>query len=164
MGRCIDREPDMNDREFYTAVSASDFSDRYYALCRQFPVRDISPCLLSNDTISTVLSALGRTTHRDARDNSYGYDQVYKHGKLHVGFIIQKQTMLEYWFWVDQNDQRTGSNYAVIAYEAAKLAGKATPQPPYPRPEFHSVDELQLILAELFDLADELLAILERNM
>ncbi len=153
----------MNDRQFYTAVGSSEFSERYYTLCRRFPARAIPPCTFGKGTMAELLSQLGRTTQCDARDNSYNYSRGVKRGTLHVGFVVQKQAVLEFWFWIELPDRRLGSNYAVIAYESAKLMGRLLPQPPYPRPEFHSLDELRCILTECFDLADQLTSVVETD-
>jgi hypothetical protein len=151
----------MNEQDFYIRVGATEFSERYYALCRRYSVRDVPLCQLSNGIVVDLLSQLGRKVHRDPRDNSFQRDQNIKGGVIHSGFVIQKHSMVEFWFWLDQIGHRIGSNFSVIAYESAKWSGKLMPSPPYPKPEFHSENELRAILSDCFNLADDLSSIVQ---
>ena len=144
----------MKAQEFYKAVGMTDFCNRYYALCNRFSVVDVSIFQVSQDTISNLLSLLGKTAQRDARDNSYSFDVQLNHAIRHLGFTIQKNAIVEFWWWVERIEERFGNNFAGIAFEATKLAGNQIPQPPYPRPEFHDQRELHFIVTECFQLAD----------
>jgi len=110
-----------------------------------------------------ILSELGRVPQWDARDKSYNFDRNLTVGTMHLGFVVRDDRMsFEIWFTLETPQGEIGSNYAVIAHESAKLAGKTVPNPPYPRPEFHSQDELRLILADCFGLSDILTDVIER--
>jgi len=50
-------------------------------------------------------------------------------------------------------EKRSGSNFAVMAFDATKAEGKAAPVPPYPRPNFHSPSELREIVGFSLELA-----------
>jgi hypothetical protein len=163
MERYINKVPAMSANDLYSAIAKSSFVDRYYALCRRFPIRDLPLCHISNGHVKEMLSELGLHAQRDARDNSFTCDRILKLATAHYGFVIQKQATVEFWFWLQQHDRRLGSNFAVIAFEAAKLAGSPLPDPQYPRPEFYSVDELRQILTECFDLTNTLVSLLNHE-
>jgi hypothetical protein len=147
----------MDECGFYAALRETDFSERYYALCNRYPIRDIPLFPLSAGTVAKLLVEIGRTAKRDSRDRSYNCEYTLQRGSCHFGFVIQNKAIVEFWFWLEASGRRIGSNYAVLACESAKLKRATVPEPPYPRPEFHSLEELRLILTECFDLADGLL-------
>jgi hypothetical protein len=152
----------MIEQDFYKAIGVTDFLERYYSLCKRYSQYVSSPCQYSKRDVVEILSEMGRTPSWDARDKSYSFDRDIQQGKLHIGFVIQGRTTLEFWFWLEGPNDPVGENFAVIAHTATKFAGKKIPDPPYPRPLFHNLNELRLILAECFKLADMLLAIMTR--
>ncbi len=110
-----------------------------------------------------MLVAMGRSARWDSRDNSYSIDSKVGTATIHLGFVIQKHNTIEFWLRLEHADQRIGSNYAVIAHEATKATGNAIPDPPYPRPVFTTLHELNDILLELFLLADTMLDLVKSS-
>lgn len=151
----------MNEAEFYSAVSCTDFCERYYALCRRYPVQISDPPPCSRREVLQILTELGRTPWWDSRDKSYSFDRSLGTGILHLGFVLHSGNHVEFWFGEESGDRRIGSNFAVIANKAAAVVGHPVPSPAYPRPESHSLDDLRAILTELFKLSDLLLQIFE---
>jgi len=153
----------MDERTFYAAIGRTNFPERYYDLCSRFPVRDAPLYPLKSGEVKELLSALGQVARRDRRDNSYSSEHPIGRAMCHVGFVIQRSAMVEFWFWLEEGDRRIGSNFAVLAHQAVQTRSEPPARTVYPRPEFHSEDELRVILAECFNLANELVAILKQG-
>lgn len=152
----------MNEQDFYLAVSDTEFCSRYYALCERFPIHDLVTPPISHATLAHSLSDLGRVMHYDKRDNSYSSEELVNNGTRHIGFVIQRTSIIEFWYWLDMDEERFGSNFAVIAHEATMQSGRAILKDPYPRPVLHDAQDLKLVLTECFDLADLLDAVCQR--
>jgi hypothetical protein len=75
------------------------------------------------------------------------------------GFILQGREVVEFWCSIDREGKPVGDNMTVLARGATLARGAMPPNPPYPRPVYRSVNELQEILAELFDLAGLVVAV-----
>ena len=146
---------------FYSVVASTDFVRRYYGLCSRFPLRGTSDCKCTTADVMQILAGMQRTAGWCSNDRSYRTDVTLGTGVIHMGFVIQKRSMVEFWFWVQQAGQRLGSNFAVIAFEATKASKRTIPSPPYPCPLFYTLDDLQEVLAELFGLADGLLSVVK---
>jgi hypothetical protein len=72
----------------------------------------------------------------------------------HLSFLIQAHGTSTEVFWErDFRGARLGNNFAVLACDLKEDGGGPIPNPPYPRPTFHSLDELQMILSEIMRLA-----------
>lgn len=146
---------------FYSAVASADFAKRYYGLCSRFPLRCIPGCKCSKADVLLILAGMERPAGWCSKDNSYSIEVRWGIGVIHVGFVIQKKNMVEFWFWIEQASERIGSSYAVIAFEATKASRGTIPNPAYPRPLFYTLDDLRAVLAELFGLADTLLTVVK---
>ncbi len=151
----------LTESGFYGAVASADFATRYYGLCSRFPIRGIPGCKCTKADVMRILAGMARIAGWCSKDNSYSTEVKLRTGVIHIGFVVQKGNMVEFWFWVEQANQPLGSNYAVIAFEATKALKGATPNPPYPRPCFYTLDDLRDVLAELFGLADAMLTLVK---
>lgn len=151
----------LTEGDFYAVVASIGFAKRYYGLCSRFPLRGVPGCKCTKADVTRILAGIGRTSGWCSKDNSYSADVKLGAEVIHIGFVIQKQSMVEFWLWVEQGKQPLGSNYAVIAFEATKALKGAIPSPPYPRPLFYTLDELREILTELFGIADAMLTLVK---
>jgi hypothetical protein len=150
----------IDDQDFYAEVSVTDFPERYYDLCKRYSRYVATPYQCSKSTVIEILSEIDKNPIWDSRDKSFNFNYVLREGTLHQGFVIQRETTIEYWFWLEGDTSHIGDNYAVIAHEAAILGNKKISETPYPRPIFQNLDDLRIIINECFRLADILRTIL----
>ena len=151
-----DPRVDETEKQFYSAVGATDFAQRYYALCCKYPLRDQSPCKLPTKQVRRVLVASGCDPSA-WNSTSRAYEQVQTSGArtLSNGFRVHGRTTVEFDFCVEGlSDDRVGGSFAAVARHATLCKGGPVPDPPYPRPEFHSTEELEIIITECMALGD----------
>ena len=139
---------------------ATEFADRYYDLCRDYPIRDLSPCKLPAKEVRQILSEIGRDEsgwHSSVR--AFEHEQTFGSLTVTIGFRIHGRTSVDFDFCAEYaSDDRIGNSFAGIAHNSAVAAGHPKPDPPFPRPEFHTPDEFRRILTEAFALGDLLIA------
>jgi len=63
--------------------------------------------------------------------------------------VIQGRTTVEAHFAVPFRGGQAASTLAVLASDVRRVRSEPPHEPPYPRPEFHSLEELAAVLAEV---------------
>ena len=135
--------------EFLALVSNSDVCSSYYALCREHPLRLDVP-LAKAPWKDILQAAAGRVPLTRLRDPG----RVFQLGGLphdvSLNFIIQGGGTVETDLVVPWRGTPQRGTFAILCNQATGYSGNPLPDPPYPRPEFHSLDEL-LIVVQRFD-------------
>lgn len=147
--------------QFVEQVAATPFADAYYQLCRDYPLRALPTFPWGQQVVLSILQRLGRDPSLDARDGSYSFDRTIGQKTVHIGFVIRRGTV-EFWFGVQDGDERYGSNFPVIAAQVRQqrpVHPEPKPDAPYPRPWCYSRAELEDILRRCFELTDLLLGL-----
>lgn len=68
-------------------------------------------------------------------------------------FIVQSRTRVETYVKLSGVEQAHVSSFASMCCAAKQATGKAMPNPPYPRPEAHTLSELIQVFIQLKNLA-----------
>jgi hypothetical protein len=137
----------------------TEFAARYYRLCDRFSDRAGEPGRCTKRDVLTILAGLGRTPAAELRGRAFDFAWPAGGWAASCGFILQHREMVEFWCSLDRPGVRVGDTLAVLARGAVEAAGQAARDPPYPRPVYRSVGELREVLAELFALADKVIAV-----
>ncbi len=141
------------------ALSRTEFAARYYRLCGRFPPRPGDPGRYTKRDVLAVLADLGRTPAAQLRGRAFDFEWPAGGWQASCGVILQGREVVEFWCGLERPGERAGDTMAVLARAAAEAGGLAAPDPPYPRPVYQSVGELREVLAELFALADLVVAV-----
>lgn len=135
--------------DFLAAVADSDVCGSYYDLCREHPLRIGAPIEKAPAT-AVLKAAAGRISLRKLS----GPGTVFQLGGLPEGvslnFIVQSRTTVETDFTVPFKGAQEGGTFAIVCNAALAHTRKSVPNPPYPRPESHSLEEL-LAIFQSFD-------------
>ncbi len=99
--------------------------------------------------------ALGREPSAAERGRAFEFRGVVHGVDTLQGFILQSGAIVEFWCSVHHASGKIGDTLAVLA--RAVLLHLRVPErtPPYPRPTYTSLDELEIVLKDCFLLADE---------
>jgi|APAra7269097289_1048552.scaffolds.fasta_scaffold07918_1 hypothetical protein len=144
--------------DFLSAVAESGICSAYYSLCRDHPLRLDEPLAkapgaeilrVANGTLQlkslagpgTVLQLVGLPEH------------------ISLNFIVQGRSSVETDFSVRFGDVIERGTFAVLCNVATTSTGGPVSNPPYPRPNFHSLEELIKIMCRLDTLVRKLGAI-----
>jgi hypothetical protein len=140
---------------FVIAVAGSAISDTYYSLCREHPMRPDAP--LAKVPAAVVLEAIaGRMSLGKLSGPGSVFQAKGLPEGLSLNFILQGRSSVETHFSVvSRSDSYTGT-FATICHAATVASGAAPPDPPYPRPNFYSADELAAIFVKFEALVREL--------
>lgn len=143
--------------DFLAVILSSGICPAYYELCKQHPLRAGTPAAQASAK-AILKAAAGRVSLTQAA----GASSVFELGALPKGvslnFIVQGRTAVETDFAIRIGVNDVCCTFAVACHDAAKAAGLPTPDPPYPRPEFHSLEELIGIFEQLDGLIRKLAA------
>jgi hypothetical protein len=149
----------LDTRRLVTALARTEFAARYYRLCDRFPDRPGDPGRCTKRDVLAILTELGRTPAAELRGRAFDFEWPAGAWEASCGFILQGREVVEFWCSLDRPGLRVGDNMTGLARAATAAGGLPVPDPPYPRPIYRSVGELREILAELFVLADLVVAI-----
>ncbi len=148
--------------EFLAFVSNSDVCSEYYALCREHPLRIDVP-LAKAPWREILRAAAGRVPLTKLG----GPGTVVRLGGLPEGvsldFIIQGRSTVDTIFDVPWRGQSECGRFAILCNLSTECSGNPLPDPPYPRPEFHSLDELLTILQRFDTLIRKLAAVVSER-
>jgi hypothetical protein len=147
----------MTDQDFLSLLNSIDFPRRYWELCDRFPIRAIS--MRESGWKEAILAAfreMGIVPQYDASDRLFTCEEE-KIGDFvwHGAFCKTRKSGLELMFSGESGNAHLGSNFAVLAYDAKRLADptferdRFTGPPPYPRPaDNHDLVELKEVVKE----------------
>ena len=77
-----------------------------------------------------------------------------KHPSDTLNFLIQGRAIVDVHFGRDFDGELFASTFAIMALDVLKTRDEQRPEPPYPRPSFHSLEELSQVLNEIYSLAE----------
>ena len=80
-----------------------------------------------------------------------------------LSFIIQGRGFVETSFSLRFGDGEAHGTFATLCNAATVYGNAPAPRPPYPRPEFRSIEELLEIFERLSDLFREFIRLTEEN-
>lgn len=147
--------------DFLAAVAASDIGPAYYALCREHPIRlDASPVKASSKDILKVAS--GRVAIENLQGRGTGFSLGALPDGVSLNFILQGRCTVETDFVVPFDTNPQSGTFATLCRAASIFHGGGHASPPYPRPNFYSIDEL-LDIFEKFDALIRRLAFQPRD-
>ncbi|MDB5313806.1 MAG: hypothetical protein JWO38_8008 [Gemmataceae bacterium] len=149
----------MDTRKLVTLLAGTEFAARYYRLCDRFPPRPGDPGRCSKRDVLGILAALGRTPAAELRGRAFVFEWPAGGWAASCGFILQHREVVEFWCSLDRSGVRVGDNLTGLARGATEATGQPARDPPYPRPVYRAVGELREVLAELFVLADLVVAV-----
>lgn len=153
---------DLAGKELCALLAQTEFSNRYYAMCKLHPLRIHKKFSFSKNEVFQILAEIGQTPEWDSRDRSYSFNLTLNGWSIHRGFVLQHQAV-EFGFSAHREQKRAGTNYTGIARATIELIDPAKiPNPPFPRPNCYSHDELREVLRECFQLSDLLCSALDK--
>jgi hypothetical protein len=144
--------------EFLSAVALSEVCTSYYGLCRVHPLRTGAPKAQA-PAKEVIKAAAGRVPISKLS----GPGSVYRLGGLPAGtslaFILQGRCTVETDFTVLFRGAQQRGTFAILCKDASAYGGQALATPPYPRPNFYSLEELLGIFHELDVLVRKLASV-----
>ncbi len=133
---------------------ASGFAKQYYELCAKHPIRNATSQKCVHAEVLAALSGLGNVVKQKGPGRIYSITSPRLSELLDFSFIIQgASTIIEPCLGLTEDNTRSGSNYAVLAFSANAEVGLSTPTPPYPRPSFLSLAEFSEVVAGALEIA-----------
>lgn len=142
-----------NSPEFLAAVAAMDFAPRYYELCRRHPLRlDAPACKAPAADVLRAARAAGPATKFSGPGRAFAFELPGGPAAGELTFVVQGRTTIEAHFAVPYRGVEESSTFAILALDTSGIRGEQPPIPAYPRPEFHTLEELEAILAEVYSL------------
>jgi hypothetical protein len=146
--------------DFVAAIAATDFAPRYYDLCRRHPPRfDIPACKAPANEVLRVARLAGAAVRLAGSSRSFGFELPGDQAASEFIFVIQGRTTVEVGFAFPFQGGEVASTFAILASDVSVMRGEPLLNPPYPRPEFHSLEELATVLDEVYSLGCLLLAV-----
>ena len=141
--------------EFLATVAASDICRSYYALCHEHPLRP--EMAKENAAAKQVLdAAAGLVPLEKLRGPGSAYRLLSLPNGISLNFIIQGRSAIETDFTVPFSGTCQRGTFAILCNAASTINGGPAPRPPYPRPTFHSLDELIAIFRQFDGLVRRL--------
>lgn len=141
--------------DFLSFVTRCGASARYYEICVEHPLR-LEERPLAVRAPEIVAAAGGRMN----LSKLPGPGTVLQLHELMPGvtlrFILQGRRSVETDFSVTFGAGTERGTLAVLSHAAALYSGAEPHRPPYPRPEFHSMDELLAIFQKLGILVNDI--------
>lgn len=140
----------MTESEFLSLLNSIEFPRRYWDLCTRFPVEpSVTGQAGRKEDIIAAFREMGITPRYDSRDRSFECEQEKIGDLVWSGVFCKQRNGLELLFAGKGDHGYVGSNFAVLAYNAKKLADPTFERnpfsgpPPYPRPD-HNGDPAHL--------------------
>ncbi|MGR3909832.1 hypothetical protein Q3A80_22595 [Burkholderia sp. SR8] len=141
--------------DFLSLVTQCGTSARYYAICAEHPLRLEEPLSPVRAT-AIVTAASGRMN----LSRLPGPGTVWQLNGLLPGvmlrFILQGRRSVETDFSIESGAGIERGTLAVLSHAVALYSGAGLHRPPYPRPEFHSIEELLVIFEKLGNLVNDI--------
>ena len=139
-----------------STVWSSRICGAYYDLCSRHPPRpEVVPVR------TTTRDILKMAECRLSISKLSGPGSTFQMGDMPDGaslsFIIQGRSSVETGFSLRFEDGEVRGTFATLCNAAMAYGSAPAPRPPYPRPEFRSIEELLDILERLSDLFREFL-------
>jgi len=145
------------------------FPEKYWELCERYSSAATSSYAGQKAEVLALFRALEVEPRYDARDRSYELP-AEKIGELEWTATFAKQrTSQEFLISGVGPNVRVGSNFAVLAYEAKRLASPTFSRspfsgpPPYPRPQAADSAALAGLIREFVALAQDINAALRAS-
>ena len=141
--------------ESLQALADCEFHTRYYSLCERHPLR--APVRFSRRAkdVTAILERLGRHPSVSERGRAFEFGGVVHEVETLQGVILQSGDLVEFWCSVHTPSGKIGDTFAVLARAVVRHLLLRERKPPYPRPTYTSLDELETVLTECFVLADQ---------
>jgi hypothetical protein len=151
----------MSDLDLLSLLNTIEFPRLYWELCDRFPIR--ASCGRDSGWKEAILTAFGEVDIVPAyhsNDRSFICEQEQIGDIVWSGVLCKQRYGLELLFGGESKDTHLGSNFAVLAYDAKRLAYPAYMRdrfigpPPYPRPAYNGD------LAALMEIVKEFVALI----
>lgn len=140
---------------FLAAVSESGICTAYYSLCGEYPLRLNVP-LVKAPASAVLKAAAGQVSLAKLVGPGTVFRLDGLPDRVSLNFIIQGRSSVETDFAVPFGDGAQRGTFAILCNAATVAAGLAVPNPPYPRPDFRSIEELVAILSKFEALVRKL--------
>ncbi|NTZ04288.1 hypothetical protein [Burkholderia metallica] len=141
--------------DFLSLVTRCGTVARYYAICAEHPLR-----LEERPSIVRATEIVAAARDRMSLSKLPGPGTVLQLHELSPGvmlrFILQGRRSVETDFSIQFGAGMERGTLAVLSHAAALHSGAEPHRPPYPRPEFHSADELLVIFQKLGRLVNDI--------
>jgi hypothetical protein len=138
----------MTETDFLSLLNGIDFPRRYWELCDRFPVRPTGQANLGRK--EDILAAFAEADIKPRyRDRSFEFEEELISDFTWLGVFVKQRSGIELMIGGESTYARIGSNFAVLAYDARRLADPKFERdcfkgpPPYPRPD-HNGDPTAL--------------------
>jgi len=154
-GHLLKRATDMVPAPALDQLSQADFHLRYYDLCERFPLRPSRRLRPSEKRVGAILDRLGRKPRSQEGARAFEFGRVLDGVATLQAVALQSGEIVEFWFSAKLPSGEVGDTLAILARSIVLHAGLREPNPPYPRPTYTSLDELERVLKEGLALADE---------
>jgi hypothetical protein len=134
----------MTETDFLSLLNGIGFPERYWELCARFPVRPTGQANLGRkEDIFAAFAEVGVRPRYDSRDRSFEFEEERIGDFTWSGVFVKQRDGIELMIGGESKGARLGSNFAVLAYEARRLADPTfardpcTGPAPYPRPAYN---------------------------
>jgi hypothetical protein len=132
----------MTETDFLSLLNRIDFPRRYWELCDRVHSTPSGHANLGRKAdILAAFAEAGVTARYDSRDRSFEFEEELIGGLTWSGLFVKQRHGVELMIFGTSKDATVGSNFAVLAYNAKRLADpdfERSPfgggPPPYPRP------------------------------
>ena len=132
----------MTETDFLWLLNGLDFPQRYWGLCERFPVGLTGQANLGRkEDILAAFAEVGVEPRYDSRDRSFAFEEERIGDFTWSGIFAKRRSGVELMIGGESKGARLGSNFAVLAYEARRLADPTFSRDPfhgpapYPRPD-----------------------------
>jgi hypothetical protein len=140
----------MTEPEFLSLLNTIEFPRLYWELCDRFPLK---PTIVGfsgrKEDILAAFQEMGVTPQYDSRDRSFVCEEEQIGDVVWSGVFCKQRHGLELLIGGESPEVRLGSNFAVLAYDAKRVADPTFERnafsgpSPYPRPD-HNGDPATL--------------------
>ena len=138
----------------FQKIESLGLADKYYELCNQHPLRIGEP--IEKMPFRDVLKAAeGKIDIIKLKAPGTCYEVQELPESVLLRFIVQSRTTVETHFELSSVKKEYVASFATMCLAAKEASAKEKPNPPYPRPQAHSLSELIKVFVELRDLALE---------
>ncbi len=159
----------MTTEDLLRILLSIDFPEKYWSLCDRYSSSAASAYNGQKAEVLAFFRALDVESRYDARDRSYVLE-TEKIGPIEWSALFAKQRAAQELMisGVGPNG-RVGSNFAVLAYEAMRLADPSFSRspfsgpPPYPRPQVVNAAALEGLIRDFVTLVRQIKAALRAS-
>jgi hypothetical protein len=141
--------------ECLQALADCDFHTRYYDLCDRYPLRAPVRFPRRAKDVMAILGRLARSPSAAERGRAFEFRGAVHGVETRQGFILQSGDIVEFWCSVHQPSAKVGDTLAVLARAVTLHLRLPDRKPPYSRPTYTSLDELEVVLTDCFALGDQ---------